>query len=106
MEADTALVGAYGVVVLHAVAHVGLYLTLVVHPCDTERVDAVGDTETFDEVYFVKLGVLVVLFFDCAEYFFYCLMVFRLTWEAPFEVFQYFFCVHNLCFFCSFDIAF
>ncbi len=50
MEADAALVGTDGVVVLHTVAVVGLNLALVVNPCYTELVDAVGDAETLYEV--------------------------------------------------------
>ena len=42
MEPDAPLVGAYGVVVLHAVAHVGAYAAGIVHPRHAECVDSVG----------------------------------------------------------------
>ena len=96
VEAYAAFVRADGVVVLHTVAHVGLHATFVVGPCDAELVHAVGDAEALDEVGALEFGVLVVLFLDGSEYFFYSLVVLRLAWEALLQVFQYLLCVH-LC---------
>ena len=95
METDAAFVRANGIVVLDAVAHVGLHVALVVSPRDAELVHAIGDAQTLDEVHLIELGVLVVLFFDSAEHFFYGLMVFRLAGETTLEVFQYLLCVHK-----------
>ena len=94
METDTAFVGANGVVVLDAVAHVGLNLAFVIHPSDAELIHAIWNAETLDEVHLIELWVLVVLFLDCTENFFYCLMILRFVWKATLKVFQYFFCVH------------
>ena len=96
MEADTSLVRANDIVVLHAVAHVRLYVTLIVHPVYTELIDTVGDTETLDEIHLLELGVLVVLLFNGAEDFFHCLMIFRLVGESLLQILQYFFCFHTL----------
>ena len=85
METDAALVRTDGVVVLYAVAHIGLHVALVVYPCHTERNDAVGYAKTLYKVCTVELGVTVVLFFNSAEYLAHCLNVFRLVWEALFQ---------------------
>ena len=82
VEADTALVGANGVVVLYAVTGVDLYLAVVIHPCYTECEDAVGDAQALYEVICFKFGVLVVLFFDRVQYLFNCLEIFRLVRES------------------------
>ena len=105
METDTALVGTNGVVVLDTVTHVGLNLTLVIHPCYTELVNSVGDTEALNQINLVKLRVLVVLFFNGTKNLFYCLMILRFVGEASFQVFQYFFCVHSEMFL-TYDFTF
>ena len=64
METETALVRTDGIGVLHTVAHIGLHLALVVNPCDTEGHDTVGHTKTLYQVGGLKLGVLVILFFN------------------------------------------
>ena len=86
METDTAFVGTDGVVVLYTITHVGLILSLVVHPCHTELVHAIWNAKALDEVHLVKLRVLVVLFLNCAENFFYCLMILRFIWKTTLEV--------------------
>ena len=95
METDAALVGAYSVVVLDAVTHVGLNLALVVHPSHTELIYTIGNAEAFNQVHLLELGVLVVLFFDSAQHLFYCLMILRFIGEASFQIFQDFLCVHK-----------
>ena len=95
MEADAALVGTDGIVVLHTVTHVGLHLSLVIYPCHTELIYAVRYAEAFYQVGFLKLRVLVVLFFDSGQYLFDCLMVLRFIREASLEIFQDFLCVHS-----------
>ena len=64
--ADTAFVRANGIVVLDAVAHIGLNVALVVNPSHAELDDAIGYAETLYQVCTLKLGVLVVFFFDCS----------------------------------------
>ena len=50
METETSLVGADCVGMLYAVAHIGLYFTLIVYPCDTEGHDAIRHAKTLNEV--------------------------------------------------------
>ena len=59
VEAQTALVGADGGVVLHAVAAVDLHLSGIVHPCDAERDDPVGLDEALKNGVLLPLGVLI-----------------------------------------------
>ncbi len=87
METDTALVGAYSVVVLNTVAHVGLDLALVVHPCNTELINSVGNAKTFYQVSLVKLGVLVIFFLDCCKYLFNGLMILGFVGKASLQIF-------------------
>ena len=61
METDAALVGADGIVVLHAIAGVHLHIAVVISPCYAECEDSVGDTEALDEIVRLKFGVFVVL---------------------------------------------
>ena len=93
--AQTAFVRADGVVVLDAVAHVGLNLALVVGPGDAELDDSIGDAEALHEIVFLKFGVLVVLFFDGGEHLAHCLDVLRLIGESSFQILYYLCCVHN-----------
>ncbi|MPM63875.1 hypothetical protein SDC9_110759 [bioreactor metagenome] len=75
MEADTAFVRTNCIVVLHTVTHVCLHVTFVVYPSNSELVYSVGYAQTLNQIRFVKLRVLVVLFFDGSQNFFYCLVV-------------------------------
>ena len=59
MKAQSALVGADGGVVLHAVAAVDLHLSGIVHPCDAERDDPVGLDEALKDGVSLPLGVLI-----------------------------------------------
>ena len=95
MVAQTTFVRTNGVVVLDAVAHVGLNLAFVIHPSDAELIHAIWNAETLDEVHLIELWVLVVLFLDCTENFFYCLMILRFVWKATLKVFQLFYSAHG-----------
>ena len=99
MEADTALVWAYGIVVLDAVAHIRLHVALVVNPVDAELYNAVGHTQTLDEVVAVELGVLVVLFLNGSKYLGNSLDILRLPGKFQLEFLDYFLCFHNLIFY-------
>ena len=96
METDTAFVRADGIVVLYAVTHVGLDVAFVVHPGHAELIYTVRNTQPFDEVHFVEFRMFVVFFFDCAQHFFYCLMILRFIRKSSFQIFQYFCCIHKL----------
>lgn len=86
METDTAFVRANGVVMLNTVPHVGLHLTFVVDPGDTEREDAVGNAKTFNQVVTVELGVFVVSFLNGTQHFRNGLMVFGFVGKASFQI--------------------
>ena len=94
VETDTALIRADGVVMLDTVAHVCLDLSLVIHPCDTEGDDAVGDAETLDEVVLLKFGMLIVDILDGAEDLTDGLDVLRLVGESALEILYDFCCFH------------
>ena len=96
MITKTAFVRANGVVVLDAVTHVCLHVTLIVCPCNTELADSVGDTKALNEVCLLKLGVLVVLFFDGGKNLTDGLDILRLIGESLFEIFYNLCCIHNL----------
>ena len=72
---------------VHTIAHVGLYVTFIVYPSNTELVNAIGDAKTFNQIGFVKLRMLVILFFNRRKNFFYCLMILRFVGEPSFQVF-------------------
>ena len=59
MEAQAALVGADGAVVLHAVAAVDVHNALVVHPGDAELDHALRLDEALEQGGLLPLGVLV-----------------------------------------------
>ena len=90
METKTSLGWANHVVVLDAVTHVSLNVTLIVYPGYTELDNTVWNAKTLDEVCLLKLWVLVVLFLDSAEYLTNCLNVFRLIRESSFKIRDYF----------------
>ena len=95
VETNTALVGADGVVVLHAIAHVGAHIAAVVGPRHAESVDALGDAQALHEVDFLKLGVFVVFLFEGEEHFFHRLVVLGLVGKTGFQRFEQFFGVHE-----------
>ncbi len=64
METNTAFVRANGIVELHTIAEVGLNITFVVHPSNTERKDTVGFNQAFYDFSFLELWMLVIDIFD------------------------------------------
>ena len=78
MEAQAALVGADGGVVLHAVAAVDLYVAVVIHPGDTELNDALGLHKALQQRVLLPLGMLVDHEFQRFEHFPHGLQKFRL----------------------------
>ena len=96
METNTAFVGTNGVVMLNAVAHVGLHLTLIISPSDAELNHSVGNAEALYQIIFFKLGVFVVLFFDGGEHLAHCLDVLRLIGESSFQFLYNFISFHVL----------
>ena len=94
VETNAAFVRADGVVVLHTVAHVGLYVAFVVNPCHAELNQSVRNAQALNEVGFLKLGMLVVLFFDGAQHLTDGLNVFGLVRESLLQSFYNFYCFH------------
>ena len=86
METDTAFVRTDRVVVLNTVTHVGLNITFIIHPSHAELIYSIRNTQTFDQVYFIKLRVCVVFFFNSRKYFFYCLMILRFIGKSSFQI--------------------
>ena len=94
VETNASLVGADGIVVLDAIAHIVAHLTLVIDPGNTEAEDAIGNAESLYQVVALEFGVLVVGVLDGGQNLFNCLDVFRLVGEAATEVVDYIFCFH------------
>ena len=84
METDTALVGTNGIVMLNPIAHIRADIALIIDPCHTKLIDPIRNTQTLDEIHFIKFRMLVVFLLYCAQYFFYCLMIFRFIRESSF----------------------
>ena len=61
METDTAFVRTDRVVVLNTVTHIGLNITFIIHPSHAELIYSIRNTQTFDQVYFIKLRVLSLI---------------------------------------------
>ena len=91
MEPDASLIRPDGAVVLHPVAHVGLYPAVIVCPGDAEGNDSVRNAYPFNEVAVLEFGVAVVYFFDAFQDFGYRLVVLGLIRESPFEPVKNFF---------------
>ncbi len=64
MEAESSLVRSDRAVELDAVAEVGLNLTVVVDPGDTENEDSVRLYESLNDLSLLKLRMLVINFLD------------------------------------------
>ena len=96
MEAQATFVRANGIVVLDAIAHVGLYVALVVNPVDAELNDTVGDAQPLNEIGAVKLRMFVVLFLDGTKYLADGLDILGLVGETLLQASYYFCCFHNL----------
>ena len=96
MEPDAALVGADGIVVLHAVAHVGAHAACIVHPRHAECVDSVGDAEAFQQVDAFEVGVTAVDVGYGVYNLFHRLQIFRLVGKPCPQILNKFFFVHVL----------
>jgi hypothetical protein len=94
--AETTFVRANGVVVLNTITHVGLYVALIVNPCDAELANTIGDAKALDEVGLLKLRVFVVLLLNGGQYLTYGLDVLRLVGKSLFQILYNFCCIHNL----------
>jgi len=79
VKAQTTFVWSYGIVKLHAVADVDLYLSGIVHPGYLERKDAVGFDHAFQQAVLFKLRMLVVDVSHTVQHFFDGLQVFGLS---------------------------
>ena len=88
MEAQAALVGADGGVVLHAVAAVDLDLTLVVHPFHTEADDAFGLGDALEDLVLLVLGVFVQQGLEGHQHFFHGLEEDRFAGVLLFQAFN------------------
>ena len=60
MEAYASFIRAYGVVKLYPVSEIGLYLPLVIGPCDAECHYAVRLDHALDDAGFLKFRMTVV----------------------------------------------
>ena len=93
METDTSLVRTDGIVVLYTVAHVGLYVALVINPCHTECDDTIGNAKTLNKIGAVEFRMTVVLLLDSTENLAYGLDILRLVWEALLKALYCFNCI-------------
>ena len=75
METQSTLVGADGAVELYTIAQVHLYLALVVDPGNAERDDALRFNDSFYNLRFLELRMLVVDVLDRFKHFAYCLQI-------------------------------
>lgn len=64
METNTALVGADSTVELYTIADVGLNLTFIVYPGNTESEDTVRLNYSFNDFCLFEFGMLIVNLFD------------------------------------------
>ncbi|MPM15171.1 hypothetical protein SDC9_61537 [bioreactor metagenome] len=95
MKTNSSFVGANSVVVLYTVSHVRLYVTLVIYPGDTKRMNLVGNNQPFDQVRLFEFRMLVVHLFDRLNHFFNSLKIFRLIWKTSFYQTDNFFVLHK-----------
>ena len=96
METDSSFVRTYSIVVLDAVAHVGMHISLIVCPGHPKRENPIGNTEPLDQIAFFKLDIPIIGIFDGIQYLFYCLVVFRFVGKPPFQFCQNVFCFHKI----------
>ena len=68
----------------------GVYLSLIVDPRNSERKDSVGNTKSLNQIVTFKLGMLVVCILNCCQHFFNCLKILGLIREASSQIIQYF----------------
>ena len=95
METNAALVRTNGIVVLHAITHVGLHVALVVNPCHTECDDTIWNTKTINKIGAVEFRMTVVLLLDSTENLAYGLNILRLVGEALLKALYCFNCIHS-----------
>ena len=79
METDTTLVRANGIVKLHAIAEVGLNITVIIGPGNAESEDTVGLNKALDDTGLFKFRMLIVDFFYAHKHFLNCLQILFLT---------------------------
>ena len=95
VEAQSALVGADGVVELHAVARVHLHVALVVDPYDLEREGSVGFHDAFGDAVCLEFRVLVVSILHGHQNFAHGLQVFAFAGVLALEFRHNFVNVHS-----------
>lgn len=66
VKTDTTFVRADRIVMLDTVSHVGLDLSLIIHPGYAKGENTIGNTKTFDQVALFEFGMFVVNLFDCS----------------------------------------
>ena len=69
METQSPLVWSNSRIELYTITKVGLNLSPIIHPCDTESEDTIGFYHSLDNLSVLKLGVLIVHLFNRFEYF-------------------------------------
>ena len=96
METQSALVGAYGTVELHAITDVHMHLALVIHPGHTEGDDTLGFHNAFNQFGLLKPGMLVIHILNGNKHFSHGLQVFCLTRMLTLQVLHDFFHFHSI----------
>ena len=94
MEAQAALVGAYGAVELHPVAGIGLDFPPVIHPGDTEGEDAVGLDHPLHYPGLLEFRMLVVDILYGFQYLLYRLEILALAGILGLETGHNVLCLH------------
>ena len=68
METDSSFVRTYSIVVLDAVAHIGMHISLIICPGHPKRENPIGNTEPLDQIAFFKLDIPIIGIFDGIQY--------------------------------------
>ena len=55
METDSSFVRTYSIVVLDAVAHIGMHISLIICPGHPKRENPIGNTEPLDQIAFFSI---------------------------------------------------
>lgn len=95
METETALVRTDRAVELDAIAGVGLNLTLVVNPGDTESKDTVRFNHTLHDLGFFEFRMLIIHILDRFKNLLYCLEIFVLSRILGLEACHNVLCLHT-----------
>ena len=98
METNTALIRTNSIVELYAITEVGLHFTLIIHPRDAESKNTVGFNQSFYDLCFLELRMLIVDIFDRKKYFLYGLKIFRLAGMLCLQRGHDTFDIHNITF--------